>query len=126
MSFNPVAFYDLASELYTSAVGDDAKLRSAISRAYYAALISARDAANIQPRGHDTHKQVIEHYQLADSTVATWLLDLKRHRTKADYEPSAGIARKDGGAALKTAKKVLLVLGKLSDPVDGTPPGRLH
>lgn len=109
MAFTAVDFYHLACELREAANGDDAKLRSAISRAYYAAFLAARDKANISSKGTDGHSRVIKHYSQkpTDAVVANWLKDLKMDREAADYDMSKVCTGRTGGKSVGTARKVL-------------------
>jgi uncharacterized protein (UPF0332 family) len=109
MAFTAVDFYHLACELRASANGDDAKLRSAISRAYYAAFLVARDKANISSKGAEGHSGVIKHYSQKpiDSVVANWLRGLKMNREAADYDLSKVCTGITGGKSIGMARKVL-------------------
>lgn len=118
MAFTAVDFYHLACELREASKGDEAKLRSAISRAYYAAFLVARDKANISSKGTDGHSRVIKHYldKPNDTVVANWLRDLKSDREAADYDIDNICTGRIGGKSIKTARKVLEHL-KVLDPV---------
>jgi uncharacterized protein (UPF0332 family) len=122
MAFTAVEFYHLACELREAANGDDAKLRSAISRAYYAAFLVARDKANISSRGADGHSRVIKHYSQipTDAVVANWLNDLKMDRQAADYDLSQVCTGRIGGKSVGTARKVLEHLKALEPIPDPT------
>lgn len=131
MAYNPIAYFQLAEELYEKAVGDDARLRSSISRAYYAALLVARDSAGLEPAGRDTHEQIVSHYKKAEPAVANWLGELRASRNKADYRPKETIPRRTGGNALMTARKVLVQLQALPEvpaepPAPAPQPTKLH
>lgn len=124
-AFAPVSFYQLASDLHAASGGDDAQRRSAMSRAYYAAFLVARDAKQLSSRGADGHKAVIERYEAGsaqDMTVANHLQSLKKLRVKADYLVHETCSQRDCGTALKTAQKILIALGALPSQPPTPPP----
>lgn len=124
-AFSPVSFYQLASDLHAASSGDDAQRRSAMSRAYYAAFLVARDAKQLSSRGADGHKVVIERYEAGsaqDMAVANHLQSLKRLRVKADYLVQETCSQRECGMALKTAQKILIALGTLPIQPPTTPP----
>lgn len=124
--FDPATFYSLATALQPRAKPNDATLRSVISRAYYGALITARDVAGLNPRGIDTHDQVITHYgrNATESMIATNLRSLRQLRNKADYSSSSACTIDEGLQAISQSKKVLQVLKRLpsAKPSPTTPP----
>jgi uncharacterized protein (UPF0332 family) len=98
MSFDWLHYLIIAEELFREsedATHKDAKLRCAISRAYYAAFHSAkfklRDKWNISvSRDASVHKEVKDHYQ--QKNMKKIALDLERmriDRNKADYSIDA-------------------------------------
>lgn len=114
MSFTAVDFYALADELILQSKGDDAKLRSGISRAYYGALISARDAKKISTVGTTGHSQLINTYRagsFAEKVIGDSLADLKKLREVADYEPKTPCPTTNGTLAITYASKILKGLG---------------
>ncbi len=98
MSFDWADFLTLADALLRDPNlpgPEEASLRSAISRAYYAAFCSARnfalDKENFVPQGTaKDHKRLGAHFQKArDRThrkIATELSRLRDNRNKADYD----------------------------------------
>jgi uncharacterized protein (UPF0332 family) len=124
--FAPVSFYQLASDLHAASSGDDAQRRSAVSRAYYAAFLVARDAKGISSQGPDSHKRVIDAYMAGnqeDISIGNRLATLKQKRVKADYFVHETCSQRDSGSALQTAQKILIDLGALPDPsLDTTAP----
>ncbi len=82
--FNPMKFLDVAIQLAKN--GDEANLRIAVGRAYYAVFLVTRDKLGIKAT-EDSHKKVLEalhnrnHITLKDQLKA--VRDL---RTVADYE----------------------------------------
>lgn len=96
MTFNWSEYLNLARELAgksTNVSSEEAKLRSAISRAYYAAFIQTRnflrDRDQITIPREKTHKYVIEQFQnSADEKrrkVGEKLQRLRDFRNQADY-----------------------------------------
>ena len=98
MSFNWTDFFTLAERLvrHPSTPGpDEASLRTAISRAYYAVFCSARilattqEGLTLQGTG-DVHNQVIAHFRFAQDKsrrdIGLDLRRLRRRRNQADYE----------------------------------------
>lgn len=93
MTFNWRGFLTLAIELEESA--DEAKLRSSISRAYYASYCSARDYMDKKiPKNVPPHKYVIEYYNgfhggktnFRRSLIAENLKLMKVKRVTSDYD----------------------------------------
>src|SRR5437016_9258 len=97
------SYFDLAQELYGGAAGtlfEEAKLRSAISRAYYAVFNEGRfflikRVPNIRiPTDGTAHKVVADGFIDNQSNDPNWISigmtmgRLKRNRTKADYDTS--------------------------------------
>lgn len=122
MAFSPAAFYTFADELRLKATADGAQLRTLISRAYYGALIEARDAKGLPTKGIGGHERVIQAYMgnASDQVVADKLKDLRQLREKADYLPTANLTSADGLKALSSCKKVLVALNRL--PIPPSPP----
>lgn len=114
--FDPREFLQLAHVLgggghlpYPSACS-----RSAISRAYYSAFLSARDrieAYNGRPlprRGvHDTVWRAMAYGQGAVKTLGLALRDLKKLREDADYTMTAVVDSTSARDALSTAERIL-------------------
>jgi uncharacterized protein (UPF0332 family) len=94
-------YLDLAQELHGGAVGtpfEEAKLRSAISRAYYAVFNEGRDFLRVRMprllipedgRAHEFVADVFANDSRADwVTVGAKMGRLRQNRRKADYFPS--------------------------------------
>lgn len=89
-------YLNLAKDLVARNIAqsqEDAILRSAISRAYYAAFHKAKALApssHFISRGFSSHREVIDFLQRSQNVVERQLgvdLDrLRRNRVKADYE----------------------------------------
>ncbi len=119
-------FLTLAEQLVQQAEGGglrDACLRSAISRAYYAALLTAagwiRDCVGVDiPEDRTIHKFVPRF--LADAggeeaaLVAPALHRLRRQRSDADYKDDVPNLRKAAEFSLKLAKDAVFTLERLS------------
>lgn len=89
--------------------------RAAISRAYYGALISARNAAGIifNPRSRDSHSEIIDYYNGRggdDAAVGTALETMKKKRRHADYNTESGLCLKDADQVMQKALLVLEIL----------------
>ncbi len=125
MTFNWREYFNLAQELTAQAKGntdrDEAKLRCAISRAYYATYCKARnvlrDKDGISVPSIDAHKFVIDKF--ANSTVmqrqqiGADLLRLKDNRKRADYNDDLPRIDKVIHAVLLTAQTTLDEIDKL-------------
>ncbi len=97
MSFDWSQYLNLAKELAdqpTTAANQEAKLRTAISRAYYVAFILARNYLRDSegyaiPKTGDAHRYVWEQYKLNPDSrqqlIANNLKRLKGYRNQADY-----------------------------------------
>jgi hypothetical protein len=83
---NPLSFHRLAQQL-ASQLGEEASLRTAAGRAYYAILLIARDKTGTSG-GRNVHKRVIEavRRRTAYRSTGDQLDALRRLRTVADYE----------------------------------------
>jgi hypothetical protein len=125
-----VDFYHQALRWYSDA-GDASSVtaRSIVSRAYYAAILVARDAARIgNPR--NTHEITIEAYRRGSAqevSIGNRLDGLRKLRTDADYEMNKGCTRREAGEALTRSRSILGLLGvtlpprALPAPGGGTP-----
>ncbi len=115
MAFQPATFYTVAHELRVNATMDGGHLRTLISRAYYGALIVARDAKNLSTKGESGHLAVISAYagSASDEIIADALKTLRGLRVKADYQPEWNLSRGDGDMALANCKKILKQLKAL-------------
>ncbi|HEX5806109.1 MAG TPA: hypothetical protein VFY31_07220 [Macromonas sp.] len=121
MAISPADFYQLAGILQRqSKGGDDAALRSCISRAYYSAFLGARDARQLSSTGRTGHKDVISHYRKVNNpaytAIANSLEDLKDLREKADYDVHLNCTTKDGTDAMTQASKVKKLLNQVLPP----------
>lgn len=120
--FNPADWYSLASWLFDTAPASSSEClrRTIIGRAYYAALICARDATGSSTSGADGHKNVVNALWKCHNNIAAEKLDslrLKRH--KADYSLDINISPREVEIFLKDSRTVLRELGIL--PQDNFP-----
>jgi len=98
-------------------------MRSAISRAYYAALHTAFNALpelrkpDLKARDKSSHSKVIDAYDSWSKPIGPkrtdkrlikeMLIDIKSQRTRADYELDAAINKDDVSDSLEQAKAVI-------------------
>ena len=107
MACTATEIFVLAEQLYDSGRAPEVALRSAVSRAYYAAFLRAREAAGISDNSEHSHRLVREHYLSADFAVGNRLASLRRKRNEADYEITKSFDSKTAGGLLRQAKAVL-------------------
>ncbi len=84
--FDAFAFLSLARELAAHS-GDEAKLRTAVGRAYYALFLVAREKTNVREK-RGAHQTVINtlRRQSGSRAIADQLDRLRRLRHLADYD----------------------------------------
>ena len=125
MSFDWSEYLNVAKELAgveTSAASQEAKLRAAISRAYYAAFIKARNHLRdkqglVIPRTSEAHRDVSKQFENSTDAVrrslGEKLLRLRDFRRQADYVDTFpglfGITQ----IALRLSEEVLPTLNNL-------------
>ena len=125
MSFNWEEYLHLAEELTgitNSLAGEEARLRSTISRAYYAAFIRARNYLRIHqdidlPRNGDVHRYVREYFDRSSNElhrmIANDLARLRISRNRADYDDIMTQLPVLARMSLKLAARVLINLDAL-------------
>lgn len=101
---------------------DEASYRSSISRAYYATLhlckqkLIESDDSFSEPRGGDTHRQIIDHYKRQSKgilkTIGIQLDSLKLKRIKSDYKLSPTVTQDHSRQAIKLSETII---GKLEN-----------
>jgi hypothetical protein len=79
----------LASVFYSTQNQHDSQLKHAlyrtiIGRAYYAALLAAREASDVKSTGGNVHAQIIDYWESRHQMIANRLRDLKKRREAAD------------------------------------------
>jgi len=110
--FNPADFLTLAQTL-SAATTDEARLRTSVSRSYYACFLSARErlaaSGSYVPTGRGE-----DHYNvrrvLADTgyrVLSDQLLGLSRKRRTADYELGTRVSPIDAKKAARIAKPLI-------------------
>ena len=116
--FDPRRYLALARHVL-AATDDEAAARSALSRAYYAAFLVARDyveGRGIRARARSgrrlgSHERVIFSVGMIPDdfaiTMRNMLFRLKRLRTNADYDLDYADSRKHVADALEDAKRVI-------------------
>jgi len=121
MSFNWLQYLGLAQQLAGKAqisATQESRLRSAISRAYYAAFILARnylrDEESISIPERQSHKFVIEQFKNSSEevrqTIGKNLARLRFSRNKADYNDNFERLPEETKAMLKLANKTIVFL----------------
>jgi len=113
--FNPAEWYSIALWLFDTkpALSSECLRRTIIGRAYYAALICARDATGSSTFGPEGHKNVVNALRKSNITAAGKLDSLRLKRHKADYSTDEGISSKEVEICLKDSCTVLRELGVL-------------
>lgn len=84
MNFDPIRFLRIA-ELVAGASDDEAGLRTAVGRAYYACLLEAREKLGVQTRSGRVHEEVIGLLRRRDRRAGDQLDRLRELRGLADY-----------------------------------------
>lgn len=82
--FEPLAFLEFARRLAISE-DSEAGLRTAVSRAYYAIFLTAREKTGVRDK-HKSHEKVIKALKLASKKTGEKLDSLRRLRSVADYD----------------------------------------
>lgn len=113
-NFNPLEFYNFASQLYNQSTDGEAAYRTIIGRAYYAVHLCAKDHADITSSSGSVHNTVIQYFETRNKQVYNQIRDLKKLRTKADYELNVTINKREVGESLRLAKKILTTLNYLN------------
>ncbi|WP_110710523.1 HEPN domain-containing protein [Salinicola sp. CR57] len=108
----PDRLLTIAQEQLDASSTDQARLRSAINRAYYAAFLTARAYCEEKKLATGTgasHEKVIG--SLLDrrdlSRYGNQLNDMKRLRHKADYDWGRDVSSRDAKKTLKTCRELI-------------------
>lgn len=124
MTFDWSEYLQLARELAgktTTFSSQKAKLRSAISRSYYAAFVKARNFLREQdgltiPR-ENAHQYVINQFRNSSEAVRRDLGEklqiLRNFRNKADYNDTYANPTRTSENALNLSRRIILGLGSL-------------
>lgn len=115
-------FLDLARSLADPRIADEARYRSAISRAYYAAHHAAcrflrREGVTL-PKTAEAHEIAIRELERRNRNAGGHLSRLRQKRTWADYRIESKNARAESEFALAWAKMIVDAL----DPPPPEPP----
>jgi uncharacterized protein (UPF0332 family) len=110
--FNPVEFYQFASQLYHKDT-QEVVYRTIVGRAYYAAFLCGKNYAAIKNSSGSVHNDVIAHFQKHNRLVHKNLRDLKDLRSKADYSLAESVQKREAGESLRLAKNILTTLNYL-------------
>jgi len=117
MVFNPSDFLDIARSIYARGApsGDEAHIRTAISRAYYAAYLLIRTA--IREKRSDPHLQVIHKELCLDlkscardtdvQELGQRLDGLRSRRLDADYDLDKRLTVLDAGLMISEAENII-------------------
>ncbi|MDH0868396.1 hypothetical protein [Mitsuaria sp. GD03876] len=101
----PDGLLTLAGELVLRK--DEASLRTAASRAYYAVFLLARKVANVQSRGADAHARTQQHFAASGyKDFAKRLGTLRKRRNSADYIDERPFSRHEAFVALSDAHEL--------------------
>lgn len=120
MSFDWSEYLNLAREL-AQAMTDEAKMRSAISRAYYAAFIKARnflqEREGLTIASENSHQYLINQFKNSSDPARTKLGErLKRlrvYRNQADYDNSFPRLAEKVQESLTLARRIISSLDNL-------------
>ena len=131
MSFNWLQYLDLASELSDQAKVSEpkeAKLRSSISRAYYAIfhksrqhlennwgiLIYKHGSAHQQVPDEFANRQITDEFkQMIQERISENLIRMRRNRNRADYWEKCGNLERTAQDTINRAMQVISDLGSV-------------
>ena len=125
--FDPTEFVSLAEELLSNLSGasvarsgpDQAKVRTAIGRSYYAAFLVAREKLSelgyLEPRGgSQDHRLVVDDLGGEGSDLGNKLYRLRLKRNQADYNLNpSGFALETGRHWLRVATELISEVNRL-------------
>lgn len=125
MTFDWTEYFRLARELAGQATipaNQEAKLRSSVSRAYYAAFCKARnylrDVDKISvPTDGTVHQYVQEKFEISSDPIRKQLGEdlkrLRRRRNKADYQDSVSNPANETTMSLTWSDQILTAISSL-------------
>ena len=102
--FDPINFFHLAQQLVK---GNEASVRTSISRAYYASFLTARDKLRLKLKIPEVHREVVKSLYRKSPVAANSLHRLRRLRNTSDYDTKIKVKTDDGEAALKLADNIM-------------------
>ncbi|MDI6916846.1 MAG: hypothetical protein QMC80_03525 [Thermoplasmatales archaeon] len=102
--FDPINFFHLAQQLIK---GDEASVRTSISKAYYASFLIARDKLGLKLKIPEVHREVIKLLYRKTPISANSLHKLRRLRNISDYDTKINIKIDAGETSLKLADNII-------------------
>lgn len=115
--FNPDETFEVAEHLVTRE--GEGNRRSAVSRAYYAVFLLARDLAEIEDRSADVHQRTLQHYMsLGEKQIAKDLRFLRDCRNEADYSTRRFFTRRERDEAMRRSRLVRAASKMLAGRLD--------
>ena len=87
-------------------------IRTIINRAYYAALISARDFTGSSTSGKGGHRNVVDALRLKSPDAANKLNSMRLQRGKVDYDLSVNVSIRDAKLSLVNSRAILYASGQ--------------
>jgi uncharacterized protein (UPF0332 family) len=102
--FDPVDFLHLAKKLLS---GDEASLRTAVSRAYCASFLLARDRLGLSSRAPEVHQEVIKRMYDTGPSIAHNLHLLRHNRNSADYDTKVPLSYADAQQAIELGERTV-------------------
>jgi uncharacterized protein (UPF0332 family) len=119
MSFDWNQYISLAEELNTG-TPSEAKLRSAISRAYYGCFIQCRNKKGFSTeKDAGIHQRMIDNLKLSDipieCSIGNLLAGLRVKRNEADYSSFLKITKQEVSLLINNAKRILNLLYSQDD-----------
>ncbi len=103
--FNPTDFLDLARELGNN---NEARIRTAVGRAYYASFLTIRDTMVIDEKTPEVHRMVLSMLYRKNPVIANKLHYLRRQRNIADYDTELVMRTDDADKAVKLAGEIII------------------
>lgn len=94
MSLEPTRFLSVA-EFVSQDTDDEARLRTAVGRVYYASFLQAREVLMVRTRTGRAHREVIGSLRKRDVAAGNQLDKLEELRTLADYDLDTDNAWRD-------------------------------
>ena len=101
--FDPSDFLDLARELGKN---NEARIRTAVGRAYYASFLFIRNAMAIEEKAPEVHRKVLSMLYTKNAVIANKLHYLRRQRNIADYNTKLVMGADDADTAVKLAGEI--------------------
>lgn len=110
--FDPVDFLHLAKKLIS---GDEASLRTAVSRAYYASFLLARDRLGLSLRAPEVHRKVIKRMYDRKPSIGNTLHLLRHNRNSADYDTKVPLSYADAQQAIELGERTVEGINALKE-----------